>query len=425
MRAGTHYHDDAISEASAAVMAQLIGRQAEITRAVKRQLATEIAELYEDPSLVQLLGASIEGNVDTIFHALHHEIPLENIEPPTAALEYARRVAQRGVPMNAMVRAYRLAHQLVLDDVIEEINNSGLDPALSMAVFERLTPVTFRYVDWISQQVVVVYERERDHWLENRNSVRAMRVREVLEATDSDPDAITSAIGYPMLRIHLALVLRLATDADSGDELARLERFLRGLAETLASQGSPLFVAADRVSGWGWIPVQADAVPTVVSDIRRYVAMHDDAPHVAVGSPLSGVDGFRRSHQHAQRADDIAIAAGSDAARVTAATDPGLWAAALLGDNLDEARQWVYEVLGRLAEDTDNDARLRETLRVFLLHGASYTSAAGELKLHFNSVKYRVKRAVERRGRPIDEDRLDVELALSICRWYGASVLSG
>lgn len=425
MGARTRYDDATIDEASAAVMTGLIERQADITRAVKQRLAVEIAELHEDPSLVQLLGASVEGNVDTIFHALRHQIPLENVEPPTAALEYARRVAQRGVPMNALVRAYRLAHQWALGDIIEEINHSGLDPAMSVAVFERLTPVTFRYVDWISQQVVAVYERERDHWLENRNSARAMRVREVLEAAGSDADAITSAIGYPMRRIHLALVMWLTADADSGDELARLERTLRGLAEALASQGSPLFVAADRLSGWGWIPLRPDAVPTAVSDIRRFVARQDGAPHIAVGSPLSGVDGFRRSHRQAQRVRDVAIAAGADAARVTAAADPGLSAAALLGGSLDEAREWVHEVLGPLAGDTDSDARLRETLRVFLLHGASYKVAADELNLHFNTVKYRVQRAVERRGRPIHEDRLDVELALSVCRWYGTSILSG
>jgi DNA-binding PucR family transcriptional regulator len=38
-------------------------------------------------------------------------------------------------------------------------------------------------------------------------------------------------------------------------------------------------------------------------------------------------------------------------------------------------------------------------------------------------VKYRVQRAVERRGRPITDDRLDVELALLVCRWFGAAVL--
>jgi hypothetical protein len=39
-------------------------------------------------------------------------------------------------------------------------------------------------------------------------------------------------------------------------------------------------------------------------------------------------------------------------------------------------------------------------------------------------VKYRVRRALERRGRPIADDRLDVEVALLLCDWYGAAVLS-
>jgi len=39
-----------------------------------------------------------------------------------------------------------------------------------------------------------------------------------------------------------------------------------------------------------------------------------------------------------------------------------------------------------------------------------------------DTVKYRVTQAVARRGRPID-DRVDVELALLICHWYGAAVL--
>ena len=54
---------------------------------------------------------------------------------------------------------------------------------------------------------------------------------------------------------------------------------------------------------------------------------------------------------------------------------------------------------------------------------ASYKLAAEELAMHFNTVKYRVGRAEARRGRPIAEDRLAVELALLVCHWYGAAVL--
>jgi hypothetical protein len=71
-----------------------------------------------------------------------------------------------------------------------------------------------------------------------------------------------------------------------------------------------------------------------------------------------------------------------------------------------------------------NDARLRDTLRVFLGCESSYKLAAGELTLHSNTVKYRVGRAMIRRGRPITNDRFDVELALLLCHWYGDALLS-
>ncbi len=58
----------------------------------------------------------------------------------------------------------------------------------------------------------------------------------------------------------------------------------------------------------------------------------------------------------------VAIAAGTDG--VTTASDPGLAAVALLGENLNAAREFVGDALGELASDTANDARLRDTLRV-------------------------------------------------------------
>ena len=106
-----------------------------------------------------------------------------------------------------------------------------------------------------------------------------------------------------------------------------------------------------------------------------------------------------------------------------AAADPGLSVVARLGGDVAGTRDWVATVLGDLAGDNENDARLRETLRVFLGCGSSYKMAAEELNLHFNSVKYRVGRAVARRGREIGSDRLDVELALLACHWYGTAVL--
>ena len=76
-----------------------------------------------------------------------------------------------------------------------------------------------------------------------------------------------------------------------------------------------------------------------------------------------------------------------------------------------------------LAMDSERQARLRETARVFLQTGGSYTATAEQLYLHRNTAQYRVQKAEELRGRPFREGRLDVELALLACHWLGSVVL--
>ena len=139
---------------------------------------------------------------------------------------------------------------------------------------------------------------------------------------------------------------------------------------------------------------------------------------MAIGTLASGVDRFRRSHREAEAARGAAVAGGKQGPTVIAASTP-VCPRRLLGGDVGEAREWVIKALGDLSADNENDARLRETLRVFLRCGSSYTTAAEELDLHFNTVRYRVGRAVARRGLPIESDRLDVELALLACQWYG------
>jgi DNA-binding PucR family transcriptional regulator len=411
-----------VAQSAAAIVGRLDQRMAELTGAIHQTVVTEIVELRDEAQL-QLLRDSIDGNVATVFSAVRHVIPIDRVELPTAAVEHARRLAQRGVTVNALVRAYRLGHKAVLDAVLDEIRASDLEPPLSLTVFRQISEVTFGYVDWITQQVVDTYQDERDRWMENQNSLRALRVRELLDGADLDIDAVTTAIRYPLRRTHLAVVAWRDED-DGSDAPVPMERCVEQIAEAAGAREASLFISVDRLTGWAWIPVPAEAAPNAVARIRAFAEPRTDAPRIAVGNPLPGVEGFRRSHEQALEAHAVAIASGSNAHRITAASDPGLPAAALLGDNLGAARVWVAEVLGPLASCTDNDERLRETLAVFLRTGSSFKAAAEELHLHANSVKYRVHRAIERRGRPVSDGRLDVELALVLCHWYGNAVLT-
>ncbi|WP_063766956.1 helix-turn-helix domain-containing protein [Streptomyces sp. NRRL S-813] len=45
------------------------------------------------------------------------------------------------------------------------------------------------------------------------------------------------------------------------------------------------------------------------------------------------------------------------------------------------------------------------------------------LHVHKSTVKYRVARAVAQRGRPLEDDRLELELALTAVHWLGEAVL--
>ena len=86
-------------------------------------------------------------------------------------------------------------------------------------------------------------------------------------------------------------------------------------------------------------------------------------------------------------------------------------------------RAWVLSTLAGLATDDENHARLRDTLLAFLQNGGSYKSTAEQLVVHKNTVQYRIRRAEESLGRPVGENRHDVELARRACHWLGSSVL--
>jgi DNA-binding PucR family transcriptional regulator len=401
---------------------RLHNRLAELSSVMRRSLEDQIPELRGDERIMELLGPSVEGNVDTVLRALRYDIAVERVEAPTAALEYARRLAQHGVPVNALVRAYRLGQRLMNELVFNEVRALDISEQMRYEVIEAITATLFEYIDWVSQQVVAAYEDERERWLENQNSVRALRVREVLAASKPvDVDAVSTSIRYPLRWHHLALVMWYPDTNAESHELAALQRLLRELGEAAGAAAGSLFVAADRSCGWGWLPYRA-AVLDAPAKVRQFIQTRSDSPSVAIGAMAAGAEGFRQSHREAESAYRVAMVAKREPT-VIAATDPGVSIAALLSGDIADTRAWVVKVLGDLAGEDENDARLRETLRIYLGCGSSYKVAAEQLNLHFNTVKYRVGRAVARRGREIDNDRLDIELALLICHWYGAAVL--
>jgi hypothetical protein len=65
----------------------LYERLGELTAIIQHLLQEEIPELALDAQSIELLGASVGGNVDTVLHAMRYGIAVQRVEAPTAAME--------------------------------------------------------------------------------------------------------------------------------------------------------------------------------------------------------------------------------------------------------------------------------------------------------------------------------------------------
>src|ERR1700741_5443380 len=114
MGEGSREDQALVAKSAAQIIGRLDDKLAEVTRTLQELLVRELAEISGDGELLGLIADSVQGNLDTFIPAVRHGIPIDHVEPPTAALEHARRLAQRGVDADYLVRTYRLAHEAVI-----------------------------------------------------------------------------------------------------------------------------------------------------------------------------------------------------------------------------------------------------------------------------------------------------------------------
>jgi len=408
-----------VAQSAADVSGALGPRTAEVSADIYDLIVREIPQLRTDSQVLTLLEASVTENVATVLHILQHGIDLDRAHAPTAAQEYARRLAQRGVPVAALLRAYRIGSARFQDWCLEELGRRTDSAAIVSATGLRIAEITATYIDRVSEEVLAAYEVEKENWLRNLSAARAARIRALLRGERVDVDASEVVLGYRLRQHHVGVVCWLPEAEAGGSSLARLEDATSEVARRAACEGRPIFLPQDESSAWAWLPLGARdtfAVPALRGGARPGPGIR-----FAFGAVGAGVAGFRRSHRQALGAQAVALAAGRSGPRMTSFGDVA--PLALMSGSIELLRAWVLETLGPLADDDDHNARLRDTLRVFLQEKGSYKATAERLILHKNSVQYRVRKAAEALGHPLDEHRLQVELALLASQWLGATVL--
>jgi DNA-binding PucR family transcriptional regulator len=407
-----------VVELVAGVAAAVGRRAAAVSEDVYDVIVRDIPELDEDKPLLDLLSSSVDSNVHTCLQILQHQIDLSAVQAPAAAVEYARRLAQRGTPLAALLRSYRVGHARFSDWLIRELARQAGDADMITAATLSMSGIVAGYIDQTSEQMVAAYTQERENWLRNRSAARTARIRELLRGQRVDVPAAEATLGYRLRQYHVGLVCWVGEIAGDADQITRLERAIGQVAGQAACSGDPVFLPRDESSAWAWLPLgirdRFDSASACTAGVSADI-------HFAFGDAARGPAGFCLTHQQAIAAQAVALASGPPAPQVV--TFGEVAPVAMMLGSTDLLRGWVLSTLAGLAADDDHHARLRDTLLVFLQTGGSYKTTAERLVLHKNTVQYRIHRAEESLGRPVGENRHDVELALQAARWLGSSVL--
>ena len=408
----------AVAELIAGVAAAVAHRAAAVYEDVNQVILEEIPQLRDDKPVQALLGSSVQSNVDTCLQIMQYQIDLADVQAPAAAVEYARRLAQRGSPLTALLRAYRVGHACFSTWLLRELAQQADDAQLISAATLGMSKIVAGYIDQTSEELVAAYTRERETWLRNRSAARAARIRDLLSGKRIDVRAAEATLGYRLRQYHVGVMCWTGDVAATADEINRLERAIGRVAAQAACSGDPLFLPRDETSAWAWLPLgirdRFDSAAASTADV-------DSDIHFAFGDVEKGTAGFRLTHQQAVAAQAVALAAGSPAPGAVVFGDVA--PVAMMLKSAELLRAWVLSTLAGLATDDENHARLRDTLLVFLQSGGSYKTTAEQLMLHKNTVQYRIRKAQDSLGRPVGDSRHDVELALRASRWLGSAVL--
>ena len=415
---GADMDRSAVAELVAGVAAAVARRVAAVSEDVYHVILREIPQLRDDKPVLALLASSVDSNVDTCLQIMQHQIDLADVQAPAAAVEYARRQAQRGTPLTALLRSYRLGHACFSDWLLRELARQADDAQMITAATLDMSKIVAGYIDQTSEEIVAAYTRERENWLRNRSAARAARIRGLLSGERIEGRAAEATLGYRLRQYHVGVVCWTGGVAASVDNITRLDRGIREVAGQAGCSGDPLFLPRDESSAWAWLPL---GIRDRFDSAAASTAGVDGDIRFAFGDAEKGAPGFRVTHRQAVAAQAVALAAGSRAPRAVAFGEVA--PVAMMLGSADLLRAWVLSTLAGLAADDEHHARLRDTLLVFLQAGGSYKTTAEQLMLHKNTVQYRIRKAQESLGRPVGDNRHDVELALQASQWLGSSVL--
>lgn len=330
--------------------------------------------------------------------------PEQHFHLVEAARRLSVELADRQLPLEMLIRFYRVAQQEVWDYVSELIK------ALPPGDFDRADLLMYfwnRAGVWLDQSItesIAAYQAARSRVLAGAAAQRYESVRSILAGELGDAREASSALGgYPISVHHTAVVLSVGDAERAGT----LEQLATELARRIGA-ASPLVVKPGGRQLWMWLGTRdAPDLTALAALAANPGSLAHESVVVGVGSATPGIAGFVASHREAQGA--LRVTTPDTSGWLALYTDVEL--PVLLGCS-PEVDRFVARELGPLVGEDESTQRIRETLTAYLDSGGSAEEAARALVVHRNTIRYRLGQAEEMLGHPIA--RISPQLAVAL-----------
>jgi hypothetical protein len=321
-----------------------------------------------------------------------------------AARRLSEVVAQQMLPLETLVKVYRVAQQDIwawITGLVNEIPAEKFDQSEILIFFWSRAGM------WLDASIDASVEAYQEERARNSQSVVAQQyevVRAVLAGEMTDANRISAELGgYPMSVFHTAMLLM----TDSDDAVPALEPAARRMAGRLGPTG-PLLAKPGGRQLWCWAATRHAPDLRVLDEESASLA--EQGILVSMGHPRTGIEGFAISHEEALGVQGL-VRGPRPGHRAGLVKYADLELLVLLRTS-PAVDRFVRRVLGELMKDDDAMGRTRETLMAYFAAGRNVEETAGRLNVHKNTVRYRLGQAEELLGTPVARCDADLVTAL-------------
>ena len=228
-------------------------------------------------------------------------------------------------------------------------------------------------------------------------------VGNIIDGQDIDISRAAAVLNYSFNQGHHSAIV---WSEEIDTEISALEN-VAAVFQKACQQTDSLKIIASPSVIWVW----ASAQHTVNERLLETVLKQHENVRISFGSGGSGLDGFRRAHLDAQAAQRVL---GRLKSNIQLVSYDRVRLMAFLSKDAKSIQHYSEHVLGELAQAP---AAVRQSLHAFLECGCNATEAAKKLHTHRNTLLRRLTKAEEMLPRPLEENRIQVAVALEALYW--------